>query len=485
MNSKEKDIPELKKASEPATTDNAESGVAPATTKPCASPPDTKPEPKEKPQVASATDAADTADDDLSGQLEGLRGELDSKLPGPERFLTFEKALEGRERNEIDENDPMSPGRFPNSPRLLLRYGVIFLLIATIVAAAAFIFMRVEIPQLIGVPAVEASETIRELGLDFEIFEEESADAESGTIISTTPGPGEAAFRGTTVVLRVAINETHVSVPDIRGMTLAQARETLTGARLDTRVIQTFDSTVPQGNVVGFLPVQGSSLPIGSTVTVMASSGVVEEPLSVPRVIGLDEASALTVLSEAGFNPSFFYAASTRGEDGQVISQTPGEGNMVNPGSPILVLISTGTSTTDLQVPDITGETDVAASTIMEEAGFVPEAYAMVDTEAPLGSVISQMPPRQDMLLRSGERLGFLVSRGESTAVEVPSILGLDQTSALEQLRSLGLNPVTVLNPELTQGEQTAGAIITQQFPAGGSQYHLGLPVLLYVSLQD
>jgi len=424
-------------------------------------------------------------DDELSGHLEGLRGELDSQLPGPERFLSFEKALEGRERKKINENDPMSPGRFPNSPRALLRYGLITLSVAVFVVAVASIFLRVDIPQLIGVPAVEASETIRGLGLDFEIFEEEDTDFLSGTVISTTPGPGESAFLGTTVVIRVAVNETHVGVPDIRGMTLTEAQEALTGARLDTRVIQTFDSTVPQGNIVGFLPVQGSLLPIGSTVTVMASSGVVEEPLSVPRVIGLDEASALTVLSEAGFNPSFFYAASTRGEDGQVISQTPGEGNMVNPGSPILVLISTGTSTTDLQVPDVTGETDVAASTIIEASGFVPEAYAMVDTEAPLGSVISQMPPRQDMLLRSGERLGFLVSRGESAAVEVPSILGLDQASALEQLRSLGLNPVTVLNPELAQGEQTAGAIITQQFPAGGSQYHLGLPVLLYLSLQD
>jgi beta-lactam-binding protein with PASTA domain len=79
------------------------------------------------------------------------------------------------------------------------------------------------------------------------------------------------------------------------------------------------------------------------------------------------------------------------------------------------------------------------------------------------------------------------VSAGEQAEVEVPSVLAMDRESALEAIRDAGLNPIVVLASELAleEGDNGGAGIVTQQFPAAGSQYHLGLPVLVYLSLQE
>jgi len=425
-------------------------------------------------------------DEALSGQLQDLRGELKSHLPEPEEFLSFEKASKGRH----DEDDPQSPGRFPNSPRFLIRFGIIATAIALIAVGAAVFFLRVEVPSVAGLSAVEASEAVASVGLNFEIFEEESDNVLDGQVISSTPRAGEAAMWGTRVVLRVASNSDTVPVPNVSAMTSDEAQSILAEARLNANIVQTFDDNVPAGQVVGQLPVQNTQFPRGATVTLLVSAGVTEVPLEVPRVIGLSEDAARALLEGMGFNPAFYYGSSTRGEIDQVVAQTPGEGNMVSPGTPVLAMISRGSSTSDHPVPDLAGEHESAAALTVVDAGFVPESFAIIDEAVPSGTVISQMPPAQDVLLRSGEALGYLVSRGGQTDTEIPSVLGLDEAEAVDLLRQEGLRPTIVLDPALkdrvdTLGIAAAGGIITQQFPSGGSQYHVGLPVLIYLSMQD
>ncbi|MCL2437843.1 MAG: PASTA domain-containing protein [Coriobacteriia bacterium] len=438
---------------------------------------------------SEVSDKAPAEDDAaLSDQLQGLRGELKSTLPEPEKFLSFEAAVADRESSEEDEQ---SPGRFPNSPRFLLRFGIIALAVSLVIVGGLVLFLRVEMPSLVGQTSVEASETLVDLGLDFELFEEEVPGTPAGQVLSTTPAAGEYVMRGTTVVVRVAVDTDLVAVPDLRGMSLDEAKEALTALRLDAETVYTFDGAVPAGNIVGFLPVINTQIPAGTPVTILVSAGVFEASLDVPRVIGLTEEAARTVLIEAGFNPVMYYAATTRGEIDHVVSQTPGEGNTVSPGSPILVMVSTGNSTTDHPIPDVSEERRAEAEIILEQAGFEPEPFSIVDAGVDAGTVISQMPPAQDALLRSGDPVGLLVSAGANSAAEVPSVLGLDEESARDTLRGVGLNAVFIFDPVLAGSSaddvspEVRGDIVTQQFPAGGSQYHIGLPVLVFLSAQD
>jgi len=448
-------------------------------------------------EVAAADAALDKAvknpknEDDaaLSDQLQDLRGELKSKLPEPEQFLSFDQAVADREGGgEEDEN---SPGKFPNSPRVLVRYGALATVVMLIIIGALVLFLRVDVPNVIGQTSVEASEAIAQIGLNVEIFKEETLDVPDGQVMTTTPGPGESAMRGTTVVIRVAQNANEVAVPNVGGKTLADARESLTAVRLNTQIKQTFDNNVPEGTIVGFLPVTGTLMPPGSDVTVLVSAGVLDEAIEVPRVIGLTEDAARSVLEQMGFNPVFYTAYSTRGEVDHVVAQTPGATNAVAPGSPVLVMVSQGNSTSGLAIPDVTGQDRITASATIEGRGFMSEGFGIIDDSERADTVISQMPPAQDSFLRSHEPVGFLFSMGGQTQAEVPRILGLDQAAAFDAIRAAGFMPVLATPSATEQGDPGQeylnfdGSVITQQFPAAGSQYQFGLPVLMYLPAQD
>jgi len=437
-----------------------------------------------------AVDGSGNEDDTaLSNQLQGLRGELKSKLPEPEQFLSFDQALADREGGA--EDDETAPGKFPNSPRVLVRYGAIVTIATLVIVAALVVFLRADVPNVIGQTAVEASEAIAEAGLNVEIFEEETPDVPDGQVMTTAPGPGEVTMRGTTVVIRVARNTNEVAVPNVRGKTLTDARETLTSTRLNTQVKRTFDNSVPEGTVVGFLPVTGTLVPPGSSVTLLVSAGTLDTAIEVPRVIGLTEDAARSALEQMGFNPVFYHAYSSRGEVDYVVAQTPGGANTVAPGSPVLVMISMGNSTSGLAVPDITEQDRASASRAIESSGFLPEGFGIIDDNVAAGAVISQMPPAQDSFLRRDESLGFLFSVGGQTHAEVPRLLGLSQAEAFRIIRDAGFMPVLSASDAAIHADSSQeylnleGNVITQQFPAAGSQYQIGLPVLMYLSAQD
>ncbi|MCL2403478.1 MAG: PASTA domain-containing protein [Coriobacteriia bacterium] len=435
-------------------------------------------------------EAGNEDDEALSDQLQGLRGELSSNLPEPEEFLSFESALADREGSEEDDQ---SPGKFPNSPRVLLRFGAVALIAALLLTGGLLFFLRVEVPSLVGEDSVTASEALVDLGLNFEIFEEESPGVPAGKVLSTTPAAGEFTMMGTTVVVRVAADADLVAVPDLRGMNIDEAKEALTTLRLNAEVVYTFDGSVPRDNVVGFLPVINTEIPAGTSVTILVSAGVFETTLDVPRVIGLTEEAARTVLIEAGLNPIFYHAASTRGEIDHVVSQTPGADNVVSPGSPVLVMISAGNSTINHPVPNVVEERRAEAEITLEQAGFVPQIFSIVDASVSAGTIVSQMPPARDALLPTGDPVGLLVSAGEDPLAEVPRILGMDEESAKEAIYQAGLVPVVISDPQMAAAAAAAGgnaslqegSIASQQFPAGGSQYHIGLPVLVYISARD
>ena len=419
----------------------------------------------------------------LVEQVEDLRGELKSNLPEAEEFLSFEKAVADREGDDDD-----SPGRFPNSPRFLIRFGIILTAVSVVIVLGLLLFLRIEVPSLVGMTAVEASETLIEVGLDFEIFEEERADIPAGQVIATTPPAGDYALWGTTVALRVAAEGNYAAVPsNLRAMSLEEATMALTESRLTAEVVRTFDSSVPQNSVVGFLPVRDTQLPVGSSVTLLISSGVLETQIEVPDVRNLTEDAARRLLEDVGLNPVFYYASTTRGRMNHVAGQTPAAENVVSPGSTVLVMISMGNSTTDHPIPELGGFSEETAFAMVEQAGFAAESFRMSSANVAAGTVITQMPPSQDALLRSGERMGFLVSVGEQTNSIMPNVLGMSSDEAKEMIREAGFVPVLVIAPELRdspdRGEHTGIAV--QQFPQGGSQYHIGLPALVYMSLRD
>jgi beta-lactam-binding protein with PASTA domain len=89
---------------------------------------------------------------------------------------------------------------------------------------------NVVVPDVVGSPTTfEAEQTLTEseLRLAPQQREEVNDDAEPGSVIGQTPAAGEEVEKDTEVSLLIAIGSGNVDVPDIVGMTLAEAEEAL------------------------------------------------------------------------------------------------------------------------------------------------------------------------------------------------------------------------------------------------------------------
>ena len=120
----------------------------------------------------------------------------------------------------------------------------------------------VPVPSVTGQSADDAQVAIRQAGLQPQLTEQSSADVEAGQIISQTPAGGTAK-RGSTVALVVSTGPGIVAVPDVRGLSIDDARQKLSDAGFRVKV-----RSLRIGNVIAQSPRGGSQREQGSTVTI-------------------------------------------------------------------------------------------------------------------------------------------------------------------------------------------------------------------------
>lgn len=133
---------------------------------------------------------------------------------------------------------------------------------------------QVEVPDVTPMNLEEAKAKLTELGLRVETVEEESEDAEKGTILKQSPGPG-AVDQGSTITLTIAkkVEIQQVTVPSLTGWDRASAEGELFRLGLIPRVEEVFDNGVPAGQVMRTEPDAGQQRDVGSEVKVIVSKG--------------------------------------------------------------------------------------------------------------------------------------------------------------------------------------------------------------------
>ncbi len=139
---------------------------------------------------------------------------------------------------------------------------------------------QVEVPDVYGYEHSSADSVLRGAGLETSVVKERSDDAEIGTVIRTHPAKGEKVAVGSLITIYVATNEEvePVAVPNLVGMTIAQARATLAeaGLTLDTTRTEYRGSAEPAGKIIGHEYIGETVLP-GTRVAVYVSTGKIPE----------------------------------------------------------------------------------------------------------------------------------------------------------------------------------------------------------------
>lgn len=269
-----------------------------------------------------------------------------------------------------------------------------------------------------------------------------------------------------------------VVVPSVLGLTGAEAKQKIEALGLKFKNAgEQASADYPAGQVCRQEPEEGVKLAKGETVSVWISSGVGK--VKVPNVVGLDQVEAAARLAALGLNPKPRSEAAPDAVPGTVLRQSPAAGEMVDPGSTVVIVIATEAET--VVVPRLVGYTVESATAYLESMGL---SYTIqeVDSTYPGGTVVNQ-DPQPGREVEPGYKVTLFVSNAPPvTTVMVPAVGGLgykvERATAILAEHSLKAKITYYPTADYEPG------VVIQQDPPAGTMVDKGSYVELLVAVQ-
>lgn len=201
---------------------------------------------------------------------------------------------------------------------------------------------EVTVPELTGLTLEEAEEKLASLGLEYSIGGEVHSDTiPEGSVVSQKPPAGRSVRKERVIELVLSLGPEYIKVPNLLGRTELEARLILSDLGLNMEISHEYSEEVAAGYVLRQDPGEGFRLGRDETVYVVISGG--KKPFSLRNLQGWDFSDAKEWLNLYGLvlrNVEEEY--SDQFPEGQVISQFPPAGEMVQSGDPVDLVISKG-----------------------------------------------------------------------------------------------------------------------------------------------
>jgi serine/threonine-protein kinase len=133
----------------------------------------------------------------------------------------------------------------------------------------------VPVPGLYGNTVDQAADLLAQVDLDLgRVSEDYNSEVAEGQIFYQDPAEGEELERGSSVVVTVSLGPEQVEVPEVYGVTLAEAQDIVENAGFFWEVFEVEPSNdEAAGTALSTDPAEGTLLEPGSTVTIYYSSG--------------------------------------------------------------------------------------------------------------------------------------------------------------------------------------------------------------------
>lgn len=176
----------------------------------------------------------------------------------------------------------------------------------------------VDVPNVVGKQVIVAKHILEDNHLRVSVSEVSNPDVPAGQVISQSPEANEQVKEQRTVHLVVSKGVGDITMPDITGMTLDQARTRLKSLGLVIGKITTAsDDSKEDGVILMQSPPGDSKVTKGATVDVTVNR-VKSKKVELPNLVGMTVKDAKDALTSLGLNVG---AISGAGDDTAVITQ--------------------------------------------------------------------------------------------------------------------------------------------------------------------
>ncbi|MFJ8161315.1 Stk1 family PASTA domain-containing Ser/Thr kinase [Streptomyces sp. NPDC096136] len=225
-----------------------------------------------------------------------------------------------------------------------------------------------KVPNLLGKTEEQARTELSAAGLGVKKVDRKFSEAfERGTVMNSDPAGGKRIRGNGAVTLTVSRGPELVSVPDLKGRPLEEAKAELTKAGLAPGIVtQAFSQDVAQGSVIGTDPAGGQKRAPDTAVSLQVSKG---RPVQVPAVTGQSADQARAALEALGLKVETAPdQVNSPAPAGTVANQSIGAGTQAATGDTVTLTLSKGPR--PVQVPNVAGQDVDAARKALEALGF-------------------------------------------------------------------------------------------------------------------
>jgi serine/threonine-protein kinase len=289
-------------------------------------------------------------------------------------------------------------------------------------------------------------------------------------VLSQDPAPRAAVALGTEVALVV-----RAGVPNVLGLTDADARAALAAAGVPLDHEDTAESPGPVGIVLSQTPAPGSAVTASTTITLVVS---IAPRVEVPNVVGSLLADATAALQALDLVLAVAVADNQESDSppGSILSQSPPSGTRVDHGTAVGVVIAVARPKM-VSVPNLVGMTVDNATTTLTTAGLVLDVIGQRPVPGTAAGIVLDQNPAAAASIVAGSPVHVNVSAVDPT-VEVPDVRQQSVAAAQAILARAGLGYAQ----RGTQPSVQPAGIVLSQDVVPGSRAPIGSVVPVVVS---
>lgn len=305
-----------------------------------------------------------------------------------ERDVKREAASRSNNRRYMEEPDDYDTGDEDDYDPKMEKLTTILAVVAAILIGAIILFLvgktlgvfdfggnkeenvqeevkQIKMIDVVGQDADAVKKALVEVGLTPVIEYEESSEYAKDIVIRCSVSEGTVIPSGTEVILTVSAGVEGVEVPDVVGMTEAEAVSTLVNKGFVPNKVDGYDDFIKEGSIISQEPVAGSKAPSGASITIRISKGADTQKKQVPDLMGKDEMTATALLTEAGLEVGTVSEVNNDSAAGLVCYQSYSAGSYAPEGTKVDINVSLGPIQATYKFVD-----SIAAPTKEEDPNF-------------------------------------------------------------------------------------------------------------------
>jgi len=278
-----------------------------------------------------------------------------------------------------------------------------------------------------------------------------------------------AALAAAGIVLATSSKGGPLTVPNVVGLSLKNAKAQLTQEGLVPGTVTTQASAQPASQVLSTNPNVGLAVAKGTRVDLTVSDGSLAIKVAVPNVVGQQLTDAETALQAAGFQASVTYSTitpSAANPVNSVVSQTPSSGQAPKGSIVTLTVVGAPTSVT---VPTLLGQPASSAASILSQANLTLGSQSSACSNSYGTGIIIGSSPASGSSVAPQSAVNITVSTG-SCNLYVPDVRGQTVSQANATLQGVGLVGLTSCSQD---------QVVTSTSPVGGQPASAGEQITL------